>query len=189
MKLEKLKILIIGHSGGVGKAIKKELSHDFEIQILGRDIWDMQFPEGIESINFSNCDCIVNCVGYNVGAYKGFLGNDIKNQNNQVTVNFTSQLAVMKHFLNNRKGGQLIYFTSENILDPKAYNLFYTAAKKALSFSAKVLSKEYPNFYFTEIRPGKIRSNMLKQNYEGSISDEAINEMYDQADYVMRVNC
>ena len=180
MSLKKKKFLIIGSSGGVGSAVKKIFLNNCEFETLDRDLWDMRFPENIDFYNFSKFDCIINCVGYNVGAHQGFLRNGILNQKNQVTVNFTSQLVVMKQYIKYRKDGHLIFFTSNNIDDPKAYNLFYTA----LRYSVNIMSKEFPNFYFSEICPGKIKSKMLSQNYQGNISNKTINEMYKNTQYI-----
>jgi NADP-dependent 3-hydroxy acid dehydrogenase YdfG len=38
--------------------------------------------------------------------------------------------------------------------------------------------KQYPDMLITEIRPGKIRSNMLQQNYQGAKSPAEIDELY-----------
>jgi NADP-dependent 3-hydroxy acid dehydrogenase YdfG len=40
------------------------------------------------------------------------------------------------------------------------------------------VKKQYPNVLFTEIRPGKIRSNMLKQNYQGAKTPDEIEKLY-----------
>lgn len=177
------KILVIGASGGVGRAVCKTL-HRFELTTWDRNIWDLRFPKKVDKQKLHEFDVIVNCVGYNVGANEGFFGNSTQNQNNQVLVNFTSQLVLFKKYIQEREFGHLIYFTSENILDPISYNLFYTSSKKALQYSASVLSKEFPNFLFTEIRPGKIKSMMLRQNYGSKISDDEIETLYEKSPYL-----
>ena len=178
-----MKILIVGASGGVGRAVSKALSFH-EITELNRALWDLTQPHQVDKLSLTAYDVIVNCAGYNVGAHHGFLGNISCNQSNQVSVNFTSQLLLMKQYLKNRETGHFIYFTSDNIDDPISYNLFYTASKQALKYSADVLSKEFPNFLFTEIRPGKIKSNMLRQNYGNEISDDEINKIYQSKPYL-----
>jgi NADP-dependent 3-hydroxy acid dehydrogenase YdfG len=58
------------------------------------------------------------------------------------------------------------------------YNIFYTAAKAALHYSMNTVRKQYPRMLVTEIRPGKIRSNMLKQNYQGEKTPDEIDLLY-----------
>lgn len=177
------KILVIGSTGGVGGAVCNALQC-YDVTAWNRNVWDLEAPSELEQLSLKYFDVVVICVGYNVGANRGFLNNSILNQNKQVMVNFTSQLLLIKEYLKSRETGHIVYFTSENIDDPISYNLFYTAAKKSLQYSADVLSKEFPNFAFTELRPGKIKSNMLRQNYGPEVSDDMIDLMYDSKPYL-----
>jgi NADP-dependent 3-hydroxy acid dehydrogenase YdfG len=70
--------------------------------------------------------------------------------------------------------------TSSNIDDPIAHNIFYTAAKYALRYSIDTVRKECPDIVFTEICPGKIKTNMLKQNYQDTKTAEEIEQIYAQ---------
>ena len=53
-------------------------------------------------------------------------------------------------------------------------------SKGGLQFSMNAIKKDYPGIIFTEILPGKTRTNMLKQNYQGSKTDEEIAQEYAQ---------
>jgi NADP-dependent 3-hydroxy acid dehydrogenase YdfG len=68
--------------------------------------------------------------------------------------------------------------TSSNIDDPIAHNIFYTAAKYALRYSIDTVRKECPDIVFTEICPGKIKTNMLQQNYQDTKTAEEIEQLY-----------
>jgi NADP-dependent 3-hydroxy acid dehydrogenase YdfG len=47
-----------------------------------------------------------------------------------------------------------------------------------------VLRKELPTFVISEICPGKTKTNMLKQNYNGAKSDEEICAEYESSPYL-----
>jgi NADP-dependent 3-hydroxy acid dehydrogenase YdfG len=129
-------------------------------------------------LDLSRYDVVINCAGANVGAFNGWQDNTWQNQQNQVDVNFTGALLLAKQYVQQRPNGHFIYVTSSNIDDPIVYNIFYTAAKAALHYSMNTVRKQYPGVLVTEIRPGKIRSNMLNQNYQGTKSEAEIEELY-----------
>jgi NADP-dependent 3-hydroxy acid dehydrogenase YdfG len=45
----------------------------------------------------------------------------------------------------------------------------------------QTLRREFPGILFTEICPGKIKTNMLKQNYQGAKTDQEIEKIYEQS--------
>jgi NADP-dependent 3-hydroxy acid dehydrogenase YdfG len=93
-------------------------------------------------------------------------------------VNFTGALLLVKQYARQRNQGQFVYMTSSNIDDPIAHNIFYTAAKYALRYSIDTVRKECPDIVFTEICPGKIKTNMLQQNYQDTKTAEEIEQLY-----------
>jgi NADP-dependent 3-hydroxy acid dehydrogenase YdfG len=139
---------------------------------------DLANFESISKLDLSQYDIVINCAGANAGAFRGWQDNTWQNQQRQVDVNFTGALLLAKQYVQQRARGHFIYVTSSNIDDPIAYNIFYTAAKAALHYSMNTVRKQYPDLLVTEIRPGKIRSNMLKQNYQGTKSEAEIEELY-----------
>ena len=173
-----MKILVIGSSGGVGKSIVDYFSNEHEVTAPGRRDLNLFDFASIDNLDLSNYDVVINCAGANAGAYLGWHNNSWPNQVTQVNVNFTSVLLLAKQYTKQRTTGQFIYMTSTNIDDPIAYNIFYTGAKAALRYTMNVIKKDFPDIVFTEICPGKIKSNMLKQNYQGTKTPEEIEEMY-----------
>ena len=162
-----MNLFITGGSSGVGQACV-ELFDQHTITAPTRNELDLSNFEAISQLDLSQYDIVINCAGANVGAFQGWQDNTWQNQKNQVDVNFTGALLLAKQYVQQRATGHFIYITSSNIDDPIVYNIFYTAAKAALHYSMNTVKKQYPNVLFTEIRPGKIRSNMLKQNYQGA---------------------
>jgi NADP-dependent 3-hydroxy acid dehydrogenase YdfG len=172
------KIFITGGSSGVGQAVVNLLGQFNEVTAPPREKFDLSDFNAINQLDLSEYDVVVNCAAANVGAHNGWQGNTWENQKNQVDVNLTGALLLAKQYTKHRSHGQFIYFTSSNIDDPIAYNIFYTASKAALRYSMNTIRKECSNLIITEICPGKIRSNMLQQNYQGSKTPEEIEQMY-----------
>ena len=173
-----MKIFITGGSSGVGRACAQLLGERHEIIAPTRNELDLSNFDAIDQLDLSSYDIVINCAGANAGAYLGWQNNSWSNQVTQVNVNFTAALMLVKQYTKQRKQGQFIYITSSNISDPIAYNIFYTASKSALKYSIDCIKNEFPNIVFTEICPGKIRSNMLQQNYQGTKTPEEIEAMY-----------
>jgi NADP-dependent 3-hydroxy acid dehydrogenase YdfG len=173
-----MNIFITGGSSGVGQACVELFSQNYTVVAPTRDELDLANFESIDRLDLSAYDIVINCAGANAGAFNGWQQNSWQNQKNQVDVNFTGALLLAKQYTKHRTHGQFIYVTSSNIDDPIVYNIFYTASKAALRYSMNTVRKQYPNLTITEICPGKIRSNMLKQNYQGSKTNEEIDQMY-----------
>ena len=176
-----MKIFVTGGSSGVGKAVVERLMTNHQVQAPSRSQLDLENIAQIESLDLSEFDVVINCAGINHGAYLGWRNNSGNNQSQQVAVNFTGALLLAKQYVKQRDRGQFIFITSLNIEDPMALNIFYTASKAALRYSIQTLRRECPNMVFTEICPGKIRTNMLRQNYQGTKTDEEIEQLYQQS--------
>jgi len=175
-----LKILITGGSSGIGRACQDRLKSLHDIVAPGRNELDLSNFEQIDKFDLSGYDAIINCAGANGGSYLGWKNNTWQNQTQHVTVNFTGALLLAKQYVKQRTQGQFVFITSSNIDDPLAQNIFYTTSKAALRYSMQTLRKEVPGIIFTEICPGKTRTNMLKQNYQGTKTDAEIDSLYDQ---------
>jgi len=181
MKHSRIKTLVIGGSSGVGEAVVRRLGNQHEVHAPDRLELDLNNFEQINQLDLKDYDLVINCAGANAGAYLGWLENTWQNQSQQVSVNFTGALLLAKQYVKQRSHGQFVFVTSYNIEDPIALNIFYTASKAALRYSMKTLQREFPNIVMTEICPGKIQTNMLKQNYQGTKTDQEIQEIYSQS--------
>ena len=181
MKHNSLKILVTGGSSGVGQAVIRRLSDQNHVYAPARTELDLGNFEQIDQYDLGQYDVVINCAGANAGAYLGWLNNTCENQSQQVSVNFTGALLLAKQYVKQRSQGQFVFVTSYNIEDPIALNIFYTASKAALRYSMQTLRREFPGILFTEICPGKIKTNMLRQNYQGAKTDQEIEQIYAQS--------
>lgn len=175
-----MNIFLTGASSGVGQACHNLFKDQHNIVAPSSLDFDLADFENIANTDLSDIDCVINCAGLNHGSYLGWLNNSWANQQNQVDVNFTGPLMLAKQYVKKRKHGQFIFVTSANIADPIAHNIFYTAAKMALKYSLDTIKLEFPDIVFTEICPGKIQTNMLFQNYQGTKTKQEIKQIYAQ---------
>ena len=176
-----MKIFLTGASSGVGRACYRLLSAEHTIIAPTSKQFDLANFEDIDKLDLSDIDCVINCAGVNPGSYQGWKNNQWDKQQKQVDVNFTGALLLVKQYAKQRKTGQFVYMTSSNVDDPIAHNIFYTAAKYALRYSINTVRRECPDIVFTEICPGKIKTNMLKQNYQDTKTAEEIEQIYSQS--------
>lgn len=176
-----MKIFLTGSSSGVGQACYNLLKDTHEIVAPTSQEFDLGNFDQIDSIDLTDVDCVINCAGVNPGSYQGWKNNQWQNQQKQVDINFTGALFLIKQYARQRKHGQFVYITSSNVDDPIAHNIFYTAAKYALRYSINTVRRECPDIVFTEICPGKIKTNMLKQNYQSTKTSEEIEKIYAQS--------
>ena len=179
-----MKIFLTGASSGLGLATKKLLEIEHEVTAPARKDFDLEDFAGIEQTDFSIYDAVINCAGANMGAWQGWQNTCWSNQRRHVDVNFTAPLLMAKQYTRQRTHGHFVYVTSASADDPIAYNIFMVASKAALRYSMDAVKKEYTNFVFSEICPGKIKSNMLKQNYQGIKTDEEIEHLYQQGPWL-----
>jgi NADP-dependent 3-hydroxy acid dehydrogenase YdfG len=179
-----MKIFLTGASSGVGRACFDLLGEEHTIIAPSSKDFNLSNFSHIDNLDLSDVDCVINCAAVNTGSYQGWKQNEWQNQQNQVDVNFTGALLLVKQYTKQREKGQFIYVTSSNIDDPIAHNIFYTTAKFALRYSIATIKKEHPGIIFTEICPGKIKTNMLQQNYQSTKTPEEIEQLYAKGPYL-----
>lgn len=176
-----MKIFLTGGSSGIGLATKHLLTgQGHTVYAPTRKEFDLTDFAAVSTVDLSNYDVVINCAGANNGAHLGWHNNTWQNQSNHVAVNFTGPLLLAKQYTQQRNSGQFVYVTSTSADDPMSYTIFMVGSKIALRASLNAVQKDYPDILFTEIVPGKTRTNMLKQNYQGLLSEEEIEKMYQQ---------
>lgn len=174
-----MKVFLTGGSSGIGLATKNLLhKRGYQVTSPSRQELDLSDFAKIDSLDLSDYDVLINCAGANGGAYLGWHDNTWQNQKYHVDVNFTGPLLLAKQYTRQRKHGQFIYITSTSADDPISYTIFMVGSKGALRYSLNAVKRDYPGILFTEIIPGKTQTNMLKQNYQGTKSDQDIAAEY-----------
>jgi short-subunit dehydrogenase len=179
-----MKIFLTGASSGIGKASFNLLSQHYQITAPSRSQLNLENFSSIDQLDLSTYDVIVNCAGVNPGTYLGFEKNSWQNQLNQVHVNFVAPLLLAKQYINQRLSGQFVYIGSASVNRPESYNVFNSASKSALRYAISAVKKSNTDIVFSEVCPGKTKTNMLKQNYQGICNDAQIESEYAKTPYL-----
>jgi short-subunit dehydrogenase len=174
----KQRILLTGGSSGIGKSCLEMLQDQFDVDCPSKKDFDLADIAQIDTWDYSKYDIVISSAGYNVGTYLGFHNNDSYTQAKQIQVNCIAPLLMAKHYTRCRSTGQFIYVSSASIDHPFTYNIFNATSKLALRYSMDILQKEFKNIHFNEVCPGKTKTNMLKQNYNGARTDIEIEREY-----------
>lgn len=178
------KMLLIGASGGIGNECAKLLKEHYTIDAPDRSLLDFSDPEKVDAFTTSKYDIILNCAGSNKGTYQGFTHNQTLNQIDQINVNYVSPLILLKNYLASRDNGHWAYISSISLHRPHEYNIVGSSSKYALKFAVDEIAKKHNGFLFTEICPGKTKTNMLYQNYCGQKTLEEVAHEYNQSPYL-----
>jgi short-subunit dehydrogenase len=179
------RVLLFGGSSGIGLSTARLLSmNGYQVTTPTRDEVDLLDPDQIDSLAMSHYDVVINCAAVNTGTYLGFYNNSTKCQIDQITVNFIAPVLLAKNYSRSNPSGHFVYISSASIDTPYLYNIVNATSKAALMYAMNVLRRELPNFIVSEICPGKTKTNMLKQNYNGTKSDEEIQAEYESYPYL-----
>lgn len=182
--------LVIGASGGIGSAcVDKLLHHGYNVTTLTSADLDLNYPERIFDQDFSNIDILINCAGHSRGSYQGFLQNSWQNQLSQITVNYTSNLFLLKHYANSRTNGQYVWISSILMDNARPFHSTYASSKVGSKFAIDLISQEAVHINVLEVKVGPTRTNFRSNNFNGSCTKEEVNRLYNEdnaltADYV-----
>jgi short-subunit dehydrogenase len=179
------KIFLTGASSGIGLACYDLLSHEYNITAPSKEEFNLQNFAAIDQLDLSMFDIVLNCAGINVGTYLGFQNNSYTNQVDQTQINFIAPLLLAKQYTKTRENGHFVYVSSASVDSPQLYNIFNASSKKALSYSIDILRDNFTNFIFSEICPGKTKTNMLKKNYNGTKTNAEVDAEYELHPYLL----
>jgi short-subunit dehydrogenase len=176
-----LQALIVGGTGGIGSSCAKQLvNNDYKISLLNSDQLDLNFPERIFDHDFSKFDLLLNCAGHSQGTYLGFLKNTWQNQLSQVTVNYTSNLFLLKHYANSCSKGKYVWFSTTLLDQACPYHSTYAGSKAGSRFAIDLIRNETTHINILEVKVGPTKTNFRYRNFEGARSHDEVNIMYDQ---------
>ena len=177
-------ILLLGATGGIGAEVVKLLQHSYIVITPTKQELNLTDMTSVTCYDYSKFDIIINCAGVNVGTYLGFEDNSVSNQFEQVMVNYFAPTQIIKQYVKNRTTGTFCYISSISLYEPGVYNIYNAASKMALVYSVDTLRKEYKNFNFIEICPGKTKTNILYNNYNGSKTKRQVEHEYSSTNYL-----
>lgn len=146
--------------------------------------FDVTNFEKIFSYDFSKYHTVINFAGHSKGSYKSPIENNWQNYENQIQVNFISNVMLAKKFLHDNKNGRYLWFSSILTKNCRPYQSVYGASKLATEYVFDKWSIEYPTFKFINIRLGRTKTNHLFNTFEGLKDYKDVEKEYQQSPYL-----
>lgn len=183
------RILLLGSTGGIGASCYSLLS-DCDVTTLTTNDLDLNYPERIFEFDFSNFDLLLNCTGHSKGTYLGFLSNSWENQLSQISVNYISNLFLLKHYASSNKYGKYVWINSVLTDSPRPFHSVYASSKLASKFAIDLIREEVNHIDILEVKLGLVKSNFRYNNFNRSKTKEEVDESYNhktlECDYVAK---
>lgn len=174
--------LILGANGGIGSSCVRELNNQgYDTHgVTSRDL-DLNFPERIFNFDLSGFDLLVNCTGHSQGTYLGFLKNSWQNQLGQITVNYISNLFLLKHYANSRSKGKYVWISTSLLsLGKRPFHSVYVSSKQASKTAIDLIRTEATHIDILEVNVGPTKTGFRHRNFCGTKTQAEVNSMYDQ---------
>lgn len=173
--------LIIGNTGGIGAACEKILkSRHQTVTGFSRSHLDLNNLSGIQNLDLSGFDVVINCAGHNKGTFKGFLKNDYHNIIDQIQVNFIANILLLKKYATSRERGRYVWLNSTSTGKPTPYQSVYGATKVASKFAIDLVRQEASHINITECCIGLTKTNLRFTGYCGTKNRDAVEHEYTQ---------
>ncbi len=171
------KVVITGHSSGIGKAICEVLSeNDFEIiKFISRleDVKSLE-NEAKEIAKNNEIDVLINCAGF--GIFKPHEEIDSKTIAKLIAVNLTAPILLCNLFLRSLKktGGHIINISSVEATRHSKFSALYTASKSGL--------RDFSLSLFEEVRKSGVKvttinPDITRTNFFDNLSFEPSGEL------------
>ena len=172
--------LVIGASGGIGSACVDELSSKgYQVRQMTSADLDLNYPERIFDVDLTDVDVLVNCTGHTQGTYLGFLKNDWQNQVSQMTVNYISNLMLLKHYANSRSSGKYVWVSSASMDNHRTFHSVYISSKVGSKFAIDLVRNEAMHISILEAKVGLTKTNTRFRNFMGTKTLEEVESTYE----------
>ena len=170
---------IFGANGGMGSACASVLqSRNETVSQFTRQDLDFLDTNAVSAFDLSGFTHVINCTGTTRGTYQGFLKNQPENIAEQITVNLTNNLLLLKNFITTNPTGHYTWIGSVVSKSPRPFHSVYGCTKAASTFATNLIQLEARTAKITEVRLGLVATNFRYTNYNGSKTQQEVAEEY-----------
>ena len=175
-----IRVLIVGGTSGIGLACCDQLTKNsnYETVCWGSLDLDLNYPRRIFETDLSSFDIVLNCAAHSQGTYQGFLKNSWENQLSQITVNYTSNLFLLKHYANSRRTGKYVWCSTVLTQGVTPYKSVYLSTKIASQFAFELIQQEVEHISIVEAQFGAVETNFRYRNFLGTLTQEQVCKTY-----------
>ena len=172
-----MKVLVVGASGGIGSSLSNLLTaQGHTVTGWTSSDLDLNYPDRIFSKDLSEYGLVLNCSGHSQGTFLGFLGNTWQNQLSQITVNYTSNLFLLKHYANSRKHGRYVWISTALLDGARPYHSIYASTKAASKCAIDLIRQEATHVDVLEVKVGPTKTNFRYRNFLWTRGKQTSNE-------------
>ena len=173
-----MKILLTGGGSGVGQALCRQLCTTHDVVAPTRQQLDLLDSKQI--INFVNqsYDILINCAGTGVGGKTDFVNHRASDVEDILKTNLIGPVLLSHTVLKHNSQAKIVNITSTNNNQYWPNDLVYSLSKKALEEFGRMLTIEYPNIKYLDIRLGLTKTNFNQNRYKNE--PERYSELYQQ---------
>lgn len=161
-----MKILLTGSSSGIGKELKNILEHQHEIDCPERHQLDLNDIPAVINYVSQSYDLLINCAGTDIGGKIDFVNHDVACVQEILQVNLISAMLLTQQILKFNQKCKIVNITSTNNNRYWPNDLAYSLSKKCLEIFGNMLSVEYPNTSYLEVRLGLTKTNFNNNRYK-----------------------
>ena len=182
------KALVIGGTSGIGGVIANVLDDEHNVTRVGRKEWN--FVTEPCPYDLADFDVLVFSAGAEFGGDQNFVTQSINDTELTLQTNLNSQIRVFKDYVAAHQGpGHIIFVGSAHSCEGTAkHKLIYTVSRIAIREfilgARRELAESRPELRVSFIRPGRVRTNFLRNKYHGDITQEQEEEYYSTAPYM-----
>jgi short-subunit dehydrogenase len=177
----KLNWLVVGSSGGIGKACVKFLQqHDHAVTGIDRSCLDLEDFDSVMAFDLTSYDVVINAVGHTKGTYQGFLGNNYRNIISQINTNMIGNLLLAKNYATTRLSGRYVWISSSVLDSARPFHGVYGSSKAGSKFALDLVRQEATHIDITEVKVGLVKTKFRYHNYCGTRTQEQVDQEYAQ---------
>ena len=157
------KVLLIGGTSQIGQEIIAQSPYDIDHPT--REDLDLSNVEHLQTVELKKYDILILNAGAGMAHHEPFSKNSIEKIKNLVEVNTLANFILINRYLTNRTQGTILFVGSRATQTLKPTNIVYATTKLAVTKLMESLRKDYLNFKFLIVNPGKVKSkNNLKES-------------------------
>ena len=178
-----MKILLTGASSGVGQALNSVLKVSNDVDAPARQQLDLNCETSIVKYVNQPYDMLINCAGTGVGGKINFVDHSHKQLKEILNVNLRNTVILTQRVLKFNLNCKIVNITSTNNTRYWPNDLAYSLSKKCLAEFGQMLTVEFPDINYLEVRLGLTKTNFNNNRYKNN--QDRFQDIYSSSDYLL----
>jgi short-subunit dehydrogenase len=181
-----MKILLTGSSSGVGEALSLILNLSHEVHSPSSQHLNLKDSKSIIEYVNQPYDILINCAGTGVGGKTDFVNHTTDLIEEILIVNFLNTVLLTQRVLAFNRLCKIVNITSTNNKRYWPNDLAYSLSKKCLAEFGKMLTVEFTDLNYLEVRLGLTKTNFNNNRYKNN--QNKFQDIYATSNYLLPEN-